>query len=393
MNRRTWLSHAGLAFLVASTPLRASADDSLLTEILSTAGPTVRRVLAARATYERQILWTRLAVLDNDRFKVVSEHRLGVERKRWFTAASFVKLPLAALVFEALEERGLASRVDQLYLRVTNSCGALPAPLAGGWKLGDLLRSMLIASDNLAYNALYELVGSDLIHARLAALGYTDLRMPMRLGGCGSARKAAAVLSDEDGGVVWESPAVPTEKPQRFAYGRALKGRAWQQGARQIPGPHDFSASNFIALEDVQRIFMDLTGVAIPAKPFELSTETRNWLRQTLGAVPRDCLSPRYPEDKYPDNHGKYLLVGGKAQRLPPGIVIANKNALSYGYAGDCALITEPARKLAFVLSAVVYVNRDGVLNDGAYEYAEIGLPFLRELGEALLAFERSRLL
>ncbi len=348
-------------------------------------------MLAARSTYEPQIIWSRLNRASDGRLETRSEHRLGVDRKRWFTAASFVKLPLAALVFEALERRGLASQIDNLRLRVTHSCGALPASEPAGWKLGDLLRSMLIVSDNLAYNALYELLGSDVIHARLAALGYADLRMPMRLGGCAQARKALAVLRDAGGKPVWESPAAPTEKPQRYAYGRALKGRAWQQSAQQIPGPHDFSASNFMALEDVQRIFLDLMGISIPSTShFALSEHSRRWLRRTLATLPRECASPRFPESKYPDNHGKYLLVGGEPQRLPSGLAIANKNALSYGFIGDCALIEEPARKLAFAVSAVLYVNRDGVLNDGAYEYAEIGLPFLRELGEALLAYEQA---
>jgi hypothetical protein len=38
------------------------------------------------------------------------------------------------------------------------------------------------------------------------------------------------------------------------------------------------------------------------------------------------------------------------------------------------------------VLSATLYVNADGVLNDDRYEYDTIGYPFLAELGRRVLA-------
>lgn len=42
------------------------------------------------------------------------------------------------------------------------------------------------------------------------------------------------------------------------------------------------------------------------------------------------------------------------------------------------------ARGVEFLLSAVVYVNTDGVLNDDRYEYDTIDFPFLRELGRRM---------
>ena len=397
MKRRAWLQTGLLAAIAGDLPCLGGveaappADDPLLLDVLSQAGPLVRRVLAARGTYEPQIIWTRLKRLADGSFQKHSEHRLGVQRRRWFTAASFVKLPLAALLMEQLDRRSLSGDIETLRLAVKDSCAALPVADPRGWSIASLLRGMLIVSDNRHYNALYELLGSDRIHQRLASLGYTDLRMPVRMGGCGSARKAAAMLSDARGLAVWNSPARAPEQPQRFAYGRALKGRAWQQGPKQIAGAHDFSASNFIALEDLHQIFLDLTGVvkAAPEKSFSLSENSRATLRTMLSTLPRNCPAPLYPETQYPDNHAKFLGFGGAAQRLPAEILITNKNAESYGYIGDCALIEEPARRIAFAATAVVYVNSDGVLNDGRYEYAQVGLPFLRDLGQALLTYER----
>jgi hypothetical protein len=43
------------------------------------------------------------------------------------------------------------------------------------------------------------------------------------------------------------------------------------------------------------------------------------------------------------------------------------------------------------MVSAIVYVNEDEVLNDDKYETAEVGLPFFAELGEYLYQRELKR--
>jgi len=43
------------------------------------------------------------------------------------------------------------------------------------------------------------------------------------------------------------------------------------------------------------------------------------------------------------------------------------------------------------MLSGVIYVNRDGVLNDDKYEYEETGYPFFKEVGEIIYRYECGR--
>jgi hypothetical protein len=43
------------------------------------------------------------------------------------------------------------------------------------------------------------------------------------------------------------------------------------------------------------------------------------------------------------------------------------------------------------MLSATVYVNSDGVLNDGKYEYTTVGWPFLYQLGQTVYQHELKR--
>ena len=43
------------------------------------------------------------------------------------------------------------------------------------------------------------------------------------------------------------------------------------------------------------------------------------------------------------------------------------------------------------MLTATIYVNSDGVMNDDKYDYDEIGLPFLYKLGQFFYQYELSR--
>lgn len=43
------------------------------------------------------------------------------------------------------------------------------------------------------------------------------------------------------------------------------------------------------------------------------------------------------------------------------------------------------------MLSAVIYCNKDGVLNDSQYDYDEIGFPFMKNLGELIYQHELKR--
>ena len=67
---------------------------------------------------------------------------------------------------------------------------------------------------------------------------------------------------------------------------------------------------------------------------------------------------------------------------MPSNIRIYNKVGMAYGFLIDNAYIIDTDSGLEFFLSAVIYVNSNGVLNDDDYEYEELGLPFLSALGK-----------
>ena len=57
----------------------------------------------------------------------------------------------------------------------------------------------------------------------------------------------------------------------------------------------------------------------------------------------------------------------------------------------DAAYIVDFKNGVEFILSATIYTNENQTFNDDNYEYEEIGLPFLKDLGQAIYEIELDR--
>ena len=69
----------------------------------------------------------------------------------------------------------------------------------------------------------------------------------------------------------------------------------------------------------------------------------------------------------------------------------ANALGDAYGFLTDAAYIVDYDEGVEFILAATVYANANETFNDNVYEYDTVGLPFLRELGQAIYEIERQR--
>ena len=74
-------------------------------------------------------------------------------------------------------------------------------------------------------------------------------------------------------------------------------------------------------------------------------------------------------------------MFGDSKESIPEHIIIRNKVGFAYGYLTDCAYVQDTKNDIEFFLTATIHVNENQVYNDGVYEYDEIGIPFLAELG------------
>jgi hypothetical protein len=84
------------------------------------------------------------------------------------------------------------------------------------------------------------------------------------------------------------------------------------------------------------------------------------------------------------------MFKAGRTQ-IPQHIKVFNKTGWSYGFLTDVAYFADFKNNVEFMLSGVIYVNRDGILNDDKYEYEQEGYPFFKEIGNIIYNYELAR--
>ncbi len=328
----------------------------------------------------------------------LTHFRFGVEPQRWFAPASLVKLPVAALALERVSElaaRGANGLTRDTPFALRSPMRCVQPSAAESESVARAIRRMFVVSENEPFNRLYELLGQNRIHQRFSAMGLPHSRIINRIAPCSAAdnRVTGAVEFINAEQRVLARVEGEAAEVRRFPHGKALKGSAWVEGGKTIPGPRDFSERNFMPLDDAHRMVMTLVlpDVLPVAQRFALDADALVFLRHCMGMLPSECAEPLYNQREYPDSYSKYLLGGSGLAQMPPGVRSFNKVGRSFGYLSDCAYIVDARRGVEFFLSASVYVNEDDVLNDGRYEYKELGWPFLAALGRAALEVDAAR--
>ncbi|TGE10528.1 serine hydrolase [Hymenobacter fodinae] len=390
---------SGLALL----PLLARAQPGNPLRRLLRQDTVLAPVLHEARAHRLQILYTQIN-RDAQGQPHFRTYRLRVRPREYFYPASSIKLPTAALALEKLRALSAAIpeltpespwRIDSAFagqtrvLRDTSSA-------TGRASLAQYVRKMLLVSDNDAYNRLYEFVGPKALNEGIRRHGWhhTVLRHRLSVGDQDpGARHTNPISIYADTALqrpLYVQPAASFEGkwPSVRQHGRRI-GRAYFQGSQRVEEPLDFSTKNTTSLPDLQNVLRAvLFPESVPASQrLALDSADLGLLRRYLSMAPRASNRPRYSPAAYPDNYAKFLLAGP----LPTGVQIFNKIGQAYGFLIDNAYIRNPDQHVELLLSAVVYVNSDGVLNDDQYEYDAIGLPFLRRLGEVVYAHEVKR--
>ena len=173
-----------------------------------------------------------------------------------------------------------------------------------------------------------------------------------------------------------------------------LIGKSYLRSGELINIPMDFSSKNYFNISE-QHLF--LQQIIFPKnvnsdKKLYLRTEDFDFLYEWMSKLPRESRYPFYSDyDKYPDGYCKFFMFGDSNTKIPDHIRIYNKVGMAYGFLTDNAYILDTKNNIEFFLTASVYSNDNQILNDDQYEYDELTLPFLAELGKKVYNYELSR--
>jgi hypothetical protein len=363
--------------------------------------PTLQKVLADTAKYQVQILYTQIDRNEHGN-PLFTTYPFNVDDSRYFYPASTVKLPVALLALEWLEEQqvpGLTLETTMLTdsvrpsqlpaLRDSTSQSGLPS-------IGHYIKKILLVSDNDAYNRLYELLGTDYINQKLNEKGLHNSVIMQRLSFPISPEENRQFnpvrFVDASGKLILEIPAREADSTY-VVPGNPKLGRAYYKNDSLIQGGMDFSYKNKFSLTDlhgvVQRTISPEAFVGM--ERFNLNEEHRNFVLQYMSMLPRESGSPAYDTTEFYDSFSKFTKFGTEKGKIDPRFRLFNKTGWSYGHLIEGGYFVDFESGVEFFVSAIVYVNEDQILNDDKYETDEVGLPFFAELGEYLYQRELKR--
>jgi hypothetical protein len=377
-----------------------SKEGGVIEELLQSRPDLFGQVLENIDAHEVQILYTRIDRDEHNRphFRTYS---FRLDPSAYFYPASSIKLPAAVLALEKinlLNVEGLTRhtplRIDSAFTRQTAVTGDETSP-TGLPTIAHYVHKLFVVSDNDAYNRLYEFLGQQVLNETLWSKGYRDIRITHRL--------AIARTSEEnrhtnpftfyDGDrIVYQQP-LAYNPTQYSAAEPILRGSGYISGGQLYEEPKDFTRSNYVSLAVLQGILQAvLFPEAVPEKRrFHLSEDDYAFLYRSMSLWPRESRHPRYDPEEYSDRYAKFFLGAKGREPLPAGVRSFSKSGLAYGTLTENAYIVDFEKGVEFLLTAMIYVNENQIFNDGVYEYDEVGLPFLANLGRVVYEHELER--
>lgn len=347
-----------------------------------------------------QIIYTQIDRRKNGKPEF-TDHYFNINDSSYFYPASTVKLPIAVLALQKLNELRIAG-LDKNALMITEAdySGQSevyndPSTPDGRPTIEHYIKKILLVSDNEAFNRLYEFLGQEYINNTLHKMGYKEVQIIHRLDISlteDENRHANPVrFFDASGKFVYEKPLEASKLV--YATRNTKMGVGFYRGNQLINEPFDFSRKNRMSLSTLHNIVRSVMfPETVPKKQrFNLSKDDYDLLRKYMSMTPLESKFPFYDKENYWDTYVKFLLYGSEKNVSKDEIRIFNKVGDAYGFLIDAAYIADFKNNVEFMLSAVIHCNSDGIFNDDKYDYEEIGFPFMKHLGQVIYEHELKR--
>ncbi len=379
-------------------------DADFIESLLKSHPKEFQNILSNSKKYEVQIIYTQIN-RDKNNVPSFKQYTYHLDPTNYFYPASLVKLPCSAMALEKLNHLNIPAldkhtcmQTDSAYMcqrKITKDTTALnKVPTVANY-----IKRMLLVSDNDAYSRIYEFLGQQYINEELNKKGYPNIRITHRFDAdCDTKQNKCTnqiTFLDAGGKSVYNQPMVINTNELKNPIGVVKKGKGYIDGkGRLVREPKDYTFMNYMSLQDINDILKSILfpGSIEKEKRFDLTKEDYTFLYKYMSMYPRESDYPGYNIKEFEDSYKKYFMYANFHKKIETDSVrIFNVVGQSYGNLADCAYIVNLDRKIEFMLSAVIYVNEDGILNDGKYEYKTIGFPFLDALGKVFYDYELKR--
>ena len=350
-----------------------------LEKALASQSPNIQRVMDNLDAYEVQIRYTQIDRRNDS--VIFTDHDFQVDANSYFYPASTVKFPAAVAALEKLNEIDSLSMDTRFFVEGDSVQTTFAKAVS----------EIFAVSDNAANNRLLEFLGQDDLNRRMERRGVSPIRIAHRLSTDNAddvtTKPLVFYLNDSTTAL---SSSIINAAIQPLELNDIKKGKGYIAGETHQQGAFDFSLKNYFPIDAQSALLKRIIfPEAFPeAQQFKLNKKQREFLLEAMHTLPSKV---GYDPVDYYDSYVKFFLFGDSTEPMPEHIKIYNKVGYAYGTLTDNAYIKDTKNNIDFMLTATILVNSDEVFNDDAYEYDEVGIPFLAQLGRELYQLELKR--
>jgi len=330
-----------------------------------------------------------------------TDHYFNINDSNYFYPASTVKLPVAILALQKLNELKI-NGLDKNTTMITEADHSGqsevyndPSTPDGRPTIEHYIKKILLVSDNDAFNRLYEFLGQEYINNSLHKMGYDEVqiihRLNISLTEDENRHTNAVKFFDTSGKLIYEKPMAASKLV--YAQRNTKMGKGFYRGDELVNEPFDFSKKNRMSLTTLHNIVRSVMFPQSVSKKqrFNLKKEDYEFLRKYMSMTPLESKFPFYDNKEHWDTYVKFLFYGAEKNSMKEGIRIFNKPGDAYGFMIDAIYFTDYKNNVEFMLSAIIHCNSDEIFNDDKYDYDTVGLPFMKNLGEVIYEHELKR--
>lgn len=390
-----------LWLFICSSAISQPVTDDLLKKIFNNNADSVfYKVLQQPDSFRLQIIYTEIN-RDRNNKPAFKNHYFNYNPQQYFNPASLVKFPLAVLSLEKLNtikktgvNKYTTIQFDSsmpwqkpLYSDTT-AANNLPS-------IAQFIKRALLISENDPYNRMYQFVGQQTINRNLKNKGYKDVRITRQFLGLTPEQNRytnAIRFLDSNNKELFYQPAARNNDSFDFSSKILIGKKHYDRNDSLIHAPFDFTVHNNISLLNMQQLLQSVMfPLSVPKKQrFNLSEDDYRFVYRYLSQYPSETPDPKYDTSVFYDSYVKFFFRDSTGS-IPSHIRVFNKVGWSYGFISDVSYVMDIKNNVEFMLAATLYVNSDGIINDGKYDYKTIGYPFLYELGQTIYKHELSR--
>jgi hypothetical protein len=387
-------------FHIRNIPAKPKTDTLLQQIFRNDTNSLFQQIIRQPDKYRLQIIYTQIN-RDKNNVPSFKNYYYNYDPLLYYYPASVVKMPLAFLSLEKLDtlhQKGINKYTTIIF----DSSEAWHRPLgtdttaaSGHPSIAHFIKRAFLISENDPYNRMYQWMGQGAINRGLHGKGYDDVRITRQFMGLTEQQNRLTNglhFIDSKGKMIYAQPPMLNRDSFDFSHIVKIGNARLDNNDSLIHEPLDFTKQNSLSLLSLQQILQSvLFPESVPLKQrFKLTDDDYRFLYRYLSQYPSETSDPKYDTAIFYDNYVKFFFRDG-THKMPSNIRVFNKVGWSYGFLTDVSYIADFKNNVEFMLTATLYVNEDGILNDNTYEYDSVGHPFLYQLGQTIYRYELNR--